>query len=422
MLQSLNVAKASGQDGISARMLKATAVEIAPSIAKLFNVSIQSGRPPAAWKSANVVPIPKKQGAKSPNEFRPISLLPVISKVPEKHLHFLISDHVSEHCPLSDCQWGFQAGKSTVAALLSTTQDWFQLLGKGKEVEAVFFDFQKAFDTVPHQPLIDKLCKLGLNPQIVKWVRNYLTNRSQKVVVNGVLSLPMRVASGVSQGSILVPLLFLIFIDDISGVNISDGSKIVLYADDILLYRPITSPEDLQHLQHDVDKLQAYATTNYMKFNESKCKFMLVSRKKRHIDPVPSIHLNGSPLQNIPTFKYLGLIISSDLCWSSHIDNICSKAKRILGLIYRRFYRHSNEQTLRQLYLSIVRPHLEYATQVWSPYMHKDIMMLERTQLFACKMCTRTWDSSYDELLKRLHLLTLEQRRLHLSLCFMYRG
>ncbi len=119
---------------------------------------------------------------------------------------------------------------------------------------------------------------------------------------------------------------------------------------------------------------------------------------------------------------YLGLLISSDFSWSGHIDNICSKAKRILGLLYRRFYRHSNEQTLRQLYLSLVRPHLEYAAPVWSPHLHKDIAKLERTQQFASKMCTKTWDSSYnDELLDRLHLPTLAQRRLHLSLCVMYR-
>ena len=127
------------------------------------------------------------------------------------------------------------------------------------------------------------------------------------------------------------------------------------------------------------------------------------------------ISLNGSPLELTPTFKYLGLLISSDLSWSSHIDNICSKAKRILGLLYRRFYRQSNEQTLRQLYVSLVRPHLEYAAPVWSPHLHKDITILEKIQQFASKMCTKIWNCSYNDLLYRLQLPTLAQRRLHLA-------
>ena len=117
----------------------------------------------------------------SPNEFRPIPLLPILSKIIEKHFHLLITDYICEHSPLSNCQWGFQPRKSTVAALLSTTQDWFQLLEKGKEVGAVFFDFHKAFDTVPHRSLVDKLCQLGLNPQIVNSVHNYLADLKSRV-------------------------------------------------------------------------------------------------------------------------------------------------------------------------------------------------------------------------------------------------
>ena len=225
-------------------------------------------------------------------------------------------------------------------------------------------------------------------------------------MVNGASSLPTSVVSGVPQGSILGPLLFLICIDDIADVSLSDGSKIVLYADDILLYRPISLPVDLELLQRDVDALENYASANYLTINVAKCKFMLVSRKKRHINPNPSISLYGSPLEVTPTFKYLGLLITSDLSWTTHINNICSKARRILGLVYRRFYGHSDVGTLHQLYVSLVRPHLEYAAHVWSPYLQKDIAMIEKTltQQFESRICTKNWDAGYHELLDMLDL------------------
>ena len=241
MLPSLKTAKASGKDGISAHMLKYTADAIAPSITKLFNLSIQLGQPPTAWKCSNVVPIPKKQGAKGPNDFRPISLLPILSKILEKHFHCLISDHLREHCPLSNCQWGFQAAKSSVSALLSTTHDWFQQIEDGKEIGAVFFAKPLTLSLISHYLLSFVNMELTLTLSS-GYIHNYLADRKQCVVVNGASSLPTSVVSGVPQGSILGPLLFLIYIDDIADVSLSDGSKIVLYADDILLYCPITLP------------------------------------------------------------------------------------------------------------------------------------------------------------------------------------
>ncbi len=194
---------------------------------------------------------------------------------------------------MSDCQWGFQPGKSTVSALLSTTHDWLQLLEEGKDIGAVFLIFP--FD------------QLGINP---KWIHNYLADHKQCVVVNGVSSRPMSAVSGVPQGSILSPHLFLIYNDDIADVNLSVGSKIVLYADDILLYLPISLPEDLEHLQSDVDALQAYASANCLTFNAAKCKSMLVSRKKRHTHPNPSITLKWI-LSSINTYLQVS--------WSANI-------------------------------------------------------------------------------------------------------
>ena len=239
--------------------------------------------------------------------------------------------------------------------------------------------------------------------------------------MNGASSNPLRVTSGVPQGSILGPLLFLIYIDDIAHIPLSEESKLVLYADDILLYHPISSPWDYELLQRDVDAVQAYASTQHMTLNTTKCKFMLVSRKNRPSIPSVTMSLYGVPLENVTTFKYLGVLLSSDLSWSSHIQKTCSKARQLLGLLYRRFYRHSNEQTLRQLYISLVRPHLEYGSSVWSPHLQKDVTMLEKTQHFACKICTKLWDSNYYELLDRLRVPTLANRRLHTDLCLLYK-
>ncbi len=248
LLLSLDVTKSSGPDGISAKMLKATATSIAPSLCKLFNLSITTGQFPAAWIISNVVPIPKDGDKSVPNNYRPISLLSIVSKLLERHIHGKVMEHLSESQPLSDHQWGGCSGKSTTHALLSATSEWFELLDAGEKVGAIFFDLSKAFDSVPHKALLKDS---GLNRLLLNWIANYLTNRKQQVVVDGVKSndLPVLDLSGVPQGSVLGPLLFLIYINDIDNIPLSLGTKLVIYADDVLLYRPIRSPHDYVLLQ-----------------------------------------------------------------------------------------------------------------------------------------------------------------------------
>jgi len=167
--------------------LKSTANAIAPSLTKLFNCSIACGRPPTSWKTSFVVPIPKIPRASSTSDYRPISLLSILSKVLEHHFHFLISEHLSIHYPLANCQWGFQPKKSTVSALLHTTHEWLTHLESGSEIVAIFFDFKMALDTVPHL-LLSKLEHIGLDPHIITWIHNYLAERQQRVVINGMSS------------------------------------------------------------------------------------------------------------------------------------------------------------------------------------------------------------------------------------------
>ena len=162
LIKSLDSSKANGPDGVSAQMLNATALSIAPSLTKLHNISISQGRFPECWRTSTVVPIPKSTNHKETTNYRPISLLSIVSKMLERHLHQYVTNHLNEHHPLSNKQWGFQSGKSTVTALLSVTHDWFQALESGQEVCSIFFDLKKAFDSVPHRPLMDKLASYGL--------------------------------------------------------------------------------------------------------------------------------------------------------------------------------------------------------------------------------------------------------------------
>lgn len=243
LLLSLNTAKSTGPDRISATMLRSTAASIAPSLTKLFNLSIATGCFPTGWKCARITPIFKSADPALPSNYRPISILPIVSKVLERHIYNLVFDHLAISSPISISQWGFMPNRSTTSALCNLSHDCLKCLDDGSEIGSVFFDLRKAFDSVPHAALLDKLLALQLNNYLLQWIHSYLANRSQTVVVGGEESTMLPVVSGVPQGSVLGPLLFLIYINDIV-TYVSPSSKISLFADDIALYRSISSSED----------------------------------------------------------------------------------------------------------------------------------------------------------------------------------
>ena len=180
------------------------------------------------------------------------------------HPYHLIADHCLDHELLSADQWGFRPGRSTVSALVCAVDDWLSELEGNGSVCCAFIDLQKAFDSVPHRALLDKLSSLGFDNFLLKWLCDYLTGRTQQVVVNGSTSFSLPVTSGVPQGSVLGPLLFLIYIDDVTKVELNSGSKLILYADDILLYRPIKHEQDFQLLQSDILSIEQWAKQWYL--------------------------------------------------------------------------------------------------------------------------------------------------------------
>ena len=280
----------------------------------------------------------------------------------------------------------------------------------GNEICSVFFDLRKAFDSVPHGPLLDRLLSYSLNPSLLAWIHGYLAGRTQTVVVGGEQSTSLPVISGVPQGSVLGPLLFIIYVNDLTTV-ISPYSKVSMFADDIALYRSITADADYLQLQSDITAINFWVLENHLSFNVGKCCTMFVTRKSNlHSNLPPPLFLGNTALTQVDSVKYLGITFTTDLSWSLHISNINAKTRKLLGLLYRRFY-FCSTPVLLTLYTSFIRPHLEYASQVWDPYLRKDINMLRSTETFALRVATKNWSCSPANLHSLLNLPTLSDRR-----------
>ena len=419
LISSLSVSKSTGADGISARMLKQTTHSITPSVTKLFNLFLQSGIFPDDWKFARIVPIPKSGYPTNPSNYRPISILPLLSKLLERHVYNLLSAHFLENFPLSPCQCGFTLKKSTISALLSFTHDCYEALDNGGEICSVFFDLSKAFDTVPHLPLLNKLASLKVDLYLIRWIYNYLSNRSQSVVLNGVQSNPLAVISGVPQGSVLGPLLFLAYIDGVA--RSIHHSKVIMYADDIVLYRIIKNPSDFTLLQEDVTSICTWVTNNHLTLNSKKSCYMLFSRKSHPTVPATNLYTGDcQPLTRVSHYKYLGLNFSEDLSWSHHIQIQCKKSRKLIGILFRNFYAYCNAHTLHVLFKTVIMPHLEYGCVVWDPHLLKDKTAIKNVHKFALRVCSKQWRASYESLLTTFHAFSMSERRVQLKLLTLF--
>jgi len=263
-----------------------------------------------------------------------------------------------------------------------------------------------------------KLQSLGVESYLLKWIHSYLANRRQCVVLDGAKSSVLPVSSGVPQGSVLGPLLFIIYIDGVQGATVSN-STVVLYADDMVLYKTIQSQEDYSLIQTDINAVATWIENRSLMFNQEKCKLMLFSRKGTA--QLPTIKLNGCSLERVSEFKYLGVHLTSDLSWSTRVTKVCSKARKCLGMLYRKILIHSDMYTCRVLYTTFLRPHLEYACQVWDPHLLKDIEALEGVQKFALRACCKNWTTPYDTLLTQFDIPSLQSRRRYFKLCLLFK-
>ena len=408
LLCSLKTKTSSGPDGISSHMLRNTAYSISSTLCKLFNYSLSTGCYPAEWKCSNVTPVFKSGNKSMVSNYRPISLLSIPSKILERIVHRKLLHHLISNSILSPRQFGFRPGSSTQEAILTATHDWQSCLDRGLSSAALFLDMSKAFDKVPHHKLLLSLAAVGVSGPLLQWFKSYLSNRTQTVVLSGHSSSSIPVKSGVPQGSILGPLLFIIYANSLAQLNLSPESSIILYADDILLYRAVSSSHDGVLLQQDVDAISAWIKASGLAINPSKSTLLVISRKR--VKPNISLLINSTPIPCADSVKYLGVTITSDLKWNAHVCNTCKSAKLKLGLLYRNFHQ-ADQRTLSHLYKTLVIPKLDYYSSVWDPYNASLTNSLESVQSFAAKLCTKRWSASSHELTQSLNWPPLHTRR-----------
>ena len=403
-LGNLDVTKAHGPDGIHPRLLKECSEQIGPSLCALFNHSLSCGRVPIEWKAANITPVHKKELKEVAKNFRPISLLSIVSKIVERSVCSNLYNHIFHL--IADEQHGFIRNRSCVTQLLSVFHAIGKSLDRNIQTDILYLDFAKAFDSVDHDILLAKLKSYGVSGNLLNWFIDYLHDRIQRVVVDGVASDWATVTSGVPQGSLLGPILFVIFINDFPNV-VSDTSQTALYADDPKLYKSFTCLGSCESLQQSLNHLTMWSHENNISFIASKCKELTVTRKSNPL--CFDYHLGDTTLVYLRKEKDLGCIITNHLTWDQQVLVVVYKANKMLGLLRRTRPLLTNTKVRRSLYLSLVKCHLDYATQIWSPALTSLNIKIENVQRRATRwiLKQRKGEQSYKERLVTLKLLPL---------------
>jgi hypothetical protein len=412
-IRNMKSGKAPGVDNIYPDLLRETIDEIAMPLTLIFKKTIELGTVPNDWKIANITPIYKKGPRLLANNYRPVSLTSVICKIQESIIKDEIIKHLENNDLIKKSQHGFTKGRSCLTNLLEFIEDITKIVDRGEGLDIIYLDFQKAFDKVPHNRLLSKLKAHGITGKIYNWIQGWLKDRKQRVVINGEFSDWIDVISGVPQGSVLGPLLFLIYINDLDE-NVSVSIK--KFADDTKIYSGVGKGNVGNHLQDSLNNLSNWASKWDMKFNVDKCKVLHVGKN----NPCKSYTMNGKELISIDSEKDLGIHIDKSLKPTKQCAEAAKKGNRALGMIKRNFAHRSKDVVLK-LYKQIVRPHLEYAVQAWSPYYSKDIKVLEDVQKRATKLVYDFKDLSYEARLKKMGLTSLKLRRIRGDMIEVYK-
>ena len=390
-----------------------------------YQLSFSTGVFPDALKIVKVIPVHKSGSTQDLNNFRPISLLSIFDKIIEKLMHKRLYLYFESHNMLFHNQFGFRKGNSTVHALIQITEQIKQSIENGKVGCGIFIDLRKAFDTVNHNILLQKLEHYGIRDTSLNWFRSYLTERKQYVFFNGYSSALQNITCGVPQGSVFGPLLFLIYINDLP--NISKILKFYLFADDTNIYYESTNSKELEKvLNRELKKLYQWLCVNRLSLNIKKTNFVIFHPFNKKVGVPITLLINKKAISEQKYVKYLGVLIDSSLTWKYHIANIAKKVSRSIGVMYKiRPFVKTN--ILKNIYYSLIYSHLVYAIQVWGSAFETHKIKLMVLQKKAVRMITfnderlQTWSLVHSSpLFKELEMLKINEIFELQLLCFIF--
>ena len=386
--------------------MKNCRTSLAKPLYLIWRKSLDTGQIPSKYLKQTIIPIFKKGSKADPANYRPVSLTSHIIKLFERVLRIKLVKHIESQSLISPNQHGFCSGKSCMTQLLNHFEGLLEMLEKNSNADVLYLDFAKAFDKVDHTILLQKLKSFGIDGKIHLWLKNFLSNRQQYVLVNGIKSKGENVLSGVPQGTVLGPLFFIIYINDIN--DVISHCRIKIFADDSKLIKSINNLEDKNLMEEDIKSVMNWAKNNKMELNKSK--FQLLQHGHKIELKTPYKIDQEVEIQKSNTVKDLGVNISEDLSFDEHITKITNEAKRFAGWIFR-IFKSRRPEIILLLFNTYVRPRLEYCSPLWSPYQKRHQYQIEAIQRTITSRISGTEGLNYWERLKYLKIPSLQRRR-----------